>query len=189
MPVRWHGRLSRFSPVREGGPGRRSTLVGWLLANLATLWWGIRLVEQHGIDGIGPAAVVIAAASLLIQITWVLIKAVLRPLAVTFCVDARGVEILPSKEQRSLDRKLRRVSLVVFWLTWRGGQWSEWKPSTPWKQVKRVVVDEIAREVLVQGGPWDIRLLAMEEKFAAVCEAVAQRAPKRTRVVHIRTLG
>jgi hypothetical protein len=189
MPLRWQGRLPLFSPVREGGPGRRSTLIGWLLANLGTLWWGIRLVEQQGIDGIGPAAVVIAAASLLIQIIWILIKAVMRPLAVTFCVDARGVEILPTKEQRSLDRQMRRVSLVVFWLTWRGGQWSNWKPSTPWKQVKRVVIDEIAREVLVQGGPWDIRLLNMDDQFTDVCKMIGQNAPKRTHMTHVKTLG
>lgn len=107
----------------------------WFAITVALGAWGVRLIGRRGIDSGGPAMVFIAAALLLFLVVWILIKAGLRGLEVTFSVDEKGVEIVPSKKQQTLDRSMRIVSLVTFWLTFKGGQWSRWHPRTPWKQV------------------------------------------------------
>ena len=187
--LRWSGRLPRFASLREGGPGKLSTLMIWFGITVALGWWGVRLIDQRGINSGGPAMVLIAAGLVLFLAFWLLIKAALRSLEVTFSVDEKGVAIVPSKKQQTLDRRMRIVSLVTFWLTFKGGQWARWHPLTPWKQVRSVEIDELKQEILIRGGAWDIRLVDAGDRFEAVCRAIRVNAPKRTRMVQVGTNG
>jgi hypothetical protein len=185
VTLRWSGRLPRFASLREGGPGKPSSLMIWLGITLVLGWWGVRLIDRQGIDSGGPAMVFIAAALLLFLVLWLVIKATLRGLDVTFSVNEKGIEIIPSAKQQALDQGMRIVSLVTFWLTLKGGQWARWHPLTPWKQVRSVEIDEIYREILIRGGAWDIRLVDLGDRFETVCQVIRERAPKRTRIVQI----
>lgn len=185
--MRWSGRVPRFASLREGGPGKPLTLMIWFAITVALGWWGVRLIDQRGIDSGGPAMVFLAAGLVLSLVFWLLIKAGLRGLEVTFSIDEKGVEIIPSKKQRTLDRRMRIVSLVTFWLTFKGGQWARWHPFTSWKQVRNVKIDEIKQEILIRGGVWDIRLVDAGNRFEAACRAIRKNAPKRIRMVQIGT--
>jgi hypothetical protein len=148
--LRWSGRLPRFASLREGGPGKPMMLMICFGISVALGWWGVRLIDRQGIDSSGPAMLLIAACLACFLVFWLLIKVVLRSLEVSFSIDKQGVEVNPSKKQQTLDRRMRFVSLVTFWLTFKGGQWSRWHPLTPWKQVRSVEIDRIKQEVLLE---------------------------------------
>ena len=187
--LRWNGRVPRFASLREGGPGKLSTLMIWFSIAVAIGWRGAGLSDQRGTDGGGPAMILIAAGLMLFLVFWILIKVVLRSLEVTFSIDKKGVEIAPSQKQQTLDRRMRIVSLVTFWLTFKGGQWVRWHPVTLWKQVRSVKIDEIKQEILIRGGVWDIRLVDAGDRFEAACRTIRKNAPKQTRMVQIGTNG
>lgn len=187
--LRWSGRVPRFARLREGGPGKPSTLAVCFCVVFAIGLRGTRVINQRGIDSIGPPMVFIAAGLACSLCFWLLIKVALRSLEVTFLIDNKGVQIIPSQKQRTLDRHMRILSLVGFWLTLKGGQWSRWHPLTPWKQIRSVEIDEINQEIRIQGGAWDIRLVDIGDQFEAVCRTIRENAPTRTRMVHIGTNG
>jgi len=178
----WEGRLPAFSPVMEGGGGTPVTL--GIIAGLSLIMAiaGFRLMDSRGIDSFGPALILLAVLVFFTLLTWVLIKEGLRPSAVLFYITPKGVGILPSPAQRRLDARMAWLSRLVFLLTWKGGQWGAFEPYTTWKSVRRVRVDEAAREILITGGPWHVRLPCRESDFAEVrdyvLEATARLAPR-----------
>jgi hypothetical protein len=178
--LQWPGRLPRFSRMLEGGPGRPRTLI--VMAGLAMMivWQGMRMIDRSGIDGAGPALMLLGAAWLLFLLVWVLIKAVLRDPSVIFYITEQGVGILPSVRQRSTDEGLSLLMRLVFLLTFRGGQWSAWKPFTTWKEARRVETNDVTRHTLISGGIWDIRLICETDHYEAVKVLIRDR---------IRTLG
>lgn len=167
--------------MREGGPGRPLTLA--IIAGIAgaMAYQGVRMVERDGIDGAGPALLLVAIVLILFLALWLLIKAALRSTQVTFVVSEEGVAIQPSQRQKRLDWWTWLVTWSAFLVSWKGGQWSAWQPFTPWKAVRRVAVDERARHIVISGGPWDIRLVCTAENFPHAIELVRARAPARTR--------
>jgi len=182
--LRWHGWLPRFSSIREGGPGKPVTLLLWSLITLGMGGWGLRTMDRDGIDSGGPAMILIAVTLLVATLLWLLIKAWLRPLEVTFSVTQNGVEAIPTKRQQHLDRGMRIISLVTFWLTLKGGQWSPWHPTTRWKEIRSVDIDTVHQELLIRGGVWDIRLTGAGDRFDQLCKTIHTQVPKRTRFTH-----
>lgn len=182
--LRWLGWLPRFSGVREGGPGKPISLSMCLLAVIGMGAWGLRTMDRDGIDSGGPALVLVAATLLAAMFFWFLIKAVLRPLGVTFSVTEKGIEAIPTKQQQDLDRGMRLISLVIFWFTYKGGQWSRWHPVIRWKEVRSVAFDDDKEELLVRGGVWDIRLTGAGDRYGKLCQTVHALAPKGTRFTH-----
>ena len=181
----WSGTLRRFSRMREGGPGRPVSLAVTTLLALGLGYWGIDLLEKRGIDSFGPAMVFISVFWLLFLILWVLIKAGLRDNRVHFYISKRGVGIIPSSDQKKLDRKIGIITRIVFLLTFKGGQWSAWQPFTPWKSVRRVEIDHEALEILIHGGNWDIRLPCSRDIFPKAYNIIQELVPPRTRLIEI----
>lgn len=177
--LRWQGQVPRFSRLREGGPGRPASLALLVVFGLVLLVIGKRVMEAEGISSAGPAAMLFGVCVLGFVVLWVFVKAVLRSREVTFVVDARGVAIRPSAQQRKLDKRLFWLSMFVFWATWRGAVWTAWAPVTRWKEVRRVEYDDAARQILVRGGAWDIRLMCTAENYAGVRELIEARRKQR----------
>ncbi|TVQ71417.1 MAG: hypothetical protein EA373_04525 [Oceanospirillales bacterium] len=171
-PFKWKGEVPRFSRFREGGPGRPLSLLILAIIGLLLILGGNSLMESKGITSSGPALILFGFCVLGFVMIWVFIKTLLRKRDVTFIVDSKGVAIRPSPQQRKLDKWLFWASMFQFWMTWRGGIWTPWVPVTRWKEVRRVEYDDEAREILVRGGEWDIRLMCTAENYEAVREAV-----------------
>ncbi len=136
--LRWKGEVERFSAVREGGPGRPQTLFALLLAGGLLVAAGVWYIGKSP-DGSGPVMILLGAWALLSLAFWVLVKAGLRSTQVTFVIDRRGVHIRPSTAQRKLDRRMRGLMLLVFWLSLKGGQWAAWSPMTAWRVIRFMV--------------------------------------------------
>jgi hypothetical protein len=182
-PLSWKGLVPRFSPLQEGGPGRPLPLAiaAGTLAALGVR--GVRLIERQGIDGFGPALVFLAAFGGLFLLFWLLIKGALRSTEVTFVLSEKGVEMRPSQAQETIDRRLGVATLIVFLLTFKGTRWASWHPFTPWKSIRRVMVDGRRREILVTGGAWNIRLVCGPETFEPALSWIRARLPPRARIV------
>lgn len=174
--LRWEGRVDRFSSLMEGGPGRPKTL-----GILASTGFGLLAAGIMRLGVLGdawPVMIVLGAFVLLTLVFWVLIKAGMRSRDVVFVIDRKGVHIKPSAAQRSLDRRLHWLMLMVFWLTLKGGQWAAWAPMTPWREVRSVRVERAAKQVLVRGGAWHIRLMCTAENFDEVVAALHARCTR-----------
>lgn len=163
----WKGRLPAFIALREGGPGRPVTLLLVMLAGLSLVYAGAMRTGQYGDSG--PAMLFMGVFVLLSLTFWVLVKAGLRSPDVCFVIDRKGVRIEPSPQQKWLDKRMKMLALVVFWLTFKGGQWAAWSPFTRWKDVKKICIDRQRLQVLVMGGPWHIRLVCSPDNFEEVC--------------------
>lgn len=174
--LHWSARLRFFSRVLEGGPGKPATLALWAGLLLAAGWQGIRWTEQRGIGGAGPALIFLSAAGCLFLLVWLLVKGVLRGRAVVFYLSGKGVGILPSPRQETVDQWMGILAWLSFLATFRGGTWSAWRPFTPWKDVRRVEVRDPERELLIKGGAWHIRLTCGGELYGAVKRQVLERA-------------
>jgi len=173
--LQWPGRLPRFSRALEGGPGSPRTLTVMAVLAAAIAWQGARMVDRSGIDGAGPALVLLGGAWLLFLLVWVLIKAGLRDPAVVFYVTERGAGIMPSARQRSTDQGVGFLMWLVFLITFKGGQWSAWHPFTRWKEVRRVEANDLTRQVLISGGAWDVRLVCEPDNYGAVKTLLRER--------------
>jgi len=173
--LQWPGRLPRFSRALEGGPGTPRTLTVMAVLAAAMVWQGARMVDRSGIDGAGPALVLIGGAWLLFLLVWVLIKAGLRDPSVVFYVTEQGAGILPSARQRSTDQGVGFLMWLVFLLTFKGGQWSAWRPFTRWKEVRRVEANDLTRQVLISGGAWDVRLICEPDNYDVVKSLIRDR--------------
>ncbi len=173
--LQWPGKLSRFSRALEGGPGTLRTLIVMAVLATAMVWQGIRMVDRSGIDGAGPALVLLGGAWLLFLLVWVLIKAGLRDLSVVFYVAEQGAGIMPSARQRSTDQGVGCLMWLVFLVTFKGGQWSAWHPFTRWKEVRRVETNDLTRHVLISGGAWDVRLICETDNYDAVKTLIRER--------------
>jgi len=156
--LRWTQPLPRFAPLREGGPGRPATLVALALALAALARFGAQQTRVQGIDGAGPAALLLAAVGFGTLALWLLVKAVLRPLSAEVHVDARGVRLRPEGAQRRLDRAMQGLMRLAFLFSWKGGQWAAFAPQIGWREVTEIRHWPRRREYLLRGGPWDIRL-------------------------------
>lgn len=169
--LRWKGEVERFSAVREGGPGRPQTLFALLLAGGLLVAAGVWYIGKSP-DGSGPVMILLGAWALLSLAFWVLVKAGLRSTQVTFVIDRRGVHIRPSTAQRKLDRRMRGLMLLVFWLSLKGGQWAAWSPMTAWRDVKEIRVNRLCGDVLVTGGAWHLRLMCKPHHLDEVLGAL-----------------
>ncbi len=174
--LRWKGEVPRFSSFREGGPGRPASLTVLSGIGVLLIVFGQSAIEAGGISGGGPAALLFGVVVLGFVALWVFIKAVLRSREVTFVVDAKGVAIRPSTQQRKLDKKLFWLSMLLFWVTWRGAIWTAWAPVTRWKEVRSIEYNDSARQILVRGGAWDIRLICSAENYAEVRATLQARS-------------
>ena len=172
----WPGVVPRFSRLREGGPGRPVTLLVVAALVIALGYQGFRLLDQTGIDGSGPAMMFISVFLLAGLGVWVLIKAGLRGREVRFVLSEGGVEVQPSKRQQDLDRRMRTLALLSFFLTWKGGQWAAWKPYIRWIDVREVRFNNAGREIVVLGPAWNIRLQCTAENFEQAVEIIRSRA-------------
>ncbi|RQD83231.1 MAG: hypothetical protein D5R96_03340 [Methanocalculus sp. MSAO_Arc2] len=181
--VSWSGKLPTFGPVREGGPGTLPVLIVFHAIGAFLVLYGIYLIDTKGIGSAGPALVFFGILLLGTLILWVIIKGILRDNAVTFIVNDKGVKIVPSAGQRALDKKMKRLSHIVFLYTWKGGQWSLWEPFTRWKDMRRVLVNNQTREIVLSGGAWDIRLVCPPDIFQTVVALVEEHIPKRTKII------
>jgi hypothetical protein len=171
----WSGRTARFSRILEGGPGRIGTLLTLGMLNAMCLWQGIRLTDSGGIDGGGPLLILLAVWLGGVLIFWVLLKAFWRDPVVMFYVSERGVGVAPSAQQRRLDASLGWVMRIAFWLSWKGGQWSAWHPFTVWRQIRQIEANDANQEILVLGGPWNIRLVCNAENYDTLREMIRRR--------------
>ncbi len=173
----WPGRVSRFARLREGGPGRPVLLLGMTAVAACLGLRGRIIMEGQGMNSPGPAMILLGFLWLGFLLVWLLIKAGLRDTQVTFYMSGQGVGIQTSKAQKQLDRRIGVLTRLVFLSTLKGGQWSAWQPFTPWKKVKRVEVNRKAREILICGGPWDVRLTCTEENFSRALNMLRQYRP------------
>jgi hypothetical protein len=183
--LKWTGELPRFSSLREGGPGRPASLAVMTAIAVGLFLWGVRLVGRHDMDSAGPALVFVSCAWLLFLAIWALIKAGLRDRRVCFVLGEKGVEIVPSKRQEKVDRRIRWVALITFLFTWKGGQWASWHPLTAWKDVRSVELDEISGQIVVGGGASDIRLICPKPHFDQAKSIILERVPRRAKVITI----
>ncbi len=173
----WPGRVSRFARLREGGPGRPVRLLGMAAVAACLGLWGRIIMDGHGMNSPGPAMILLSFLWLGFLLVWLLIKAGLRDTQVTFYMSGQGTGIQTSKAQKQLDRRIGVLTRLVFLSTLKGGQWSAWQPFTPWKEVKRVDVNRETREILICGGPWDIRLTCTKENFSRALNMLRQYRP------------
>lgn len=178
----WEGLQPAFTAVMEGGGGS-PTSVG-TIAGISVLMAaiGFRMMDTRGIDSFGPALIFLSILVFFTLLLWVLIKEGLRSRRVAFVLTAKGAGILPSDAQRRLDERMGWISRLVFLLTWKGGQWGAYAPFTPWKSVRKVVLMPGAREILITGGAWHIRLYCGEAHYEParklILEKIARSAPK-----------
>ncbi len=164
----WSGRVSRFARLREGGPGRPVWLLGMTAAVAGLGLWGRFMMETQGMSSPGPALILLSFLWLGFLLIWTLIKAGLRDRQVIFSISPKGVSVEPSERQKQLDRRIGLLIRLVFLSTLKGGQWAAWQPFTSWKEVKKAEVNQTKKEILIRGGPWDIRLACTEENFIPV---------------------
>lgn len=175
LPYFFNTKLRTFSRVREGGPGRPLTLMIHCIAIIILFLWGRAEMNSGGISSWGPAMVFISlfwAATLLF---WIIIKAGLRDTNVHISIDASGVEMLPSARQKNTDRKIGILMLIVFLLTFKGGQWTAWQSSVKWKKVRKIKFFDSRKEILIKGGPWDIRIPCRAEDYQMLCDFVRSK--------------
>ena len=176
--ISWSGKVSKLTRLREGGPGRPIWLLGMTAAAVGLGLWGRSIMDGQGMNSPGPALILLSLLWLVFLLVWILIKAGLRDTQVTFCISDKGVGIDPSESQKQLDRKIGVLTRLVFLSTLKGGQWAAWHPFTPWKEVKKIDVNRESKEILVRGGPWDVRLSCTEENFTQVLDMLRQYRPQ-----------
>ncbi len=172
LPYFVNTKLQTFSRVREGGPGRPLTLLIHCIAIFILFLMGRTELNSAGISSWGPAMVFLSlywAATLLF---WIIIKAALRDTNVHISIDSSGIEMLPSARQKNTDRKIGILMLIVFLLTFKGGQWSAWQSSVKWKKVKKIKFFDHKKEILIKGGPWDIRIPCRTEDYKMLGEFI-----------------
>lgn len=174
----WSGKVPLFARLREGGPGRPAWLLGMAAAALGLGLWGRSMMEGQGMNSPGPALILLSCMWIGFLLVWMLIKAGLRDRQVTFYISQNGVGIQPSKGHTQLDRKIGVLTRLVFLSTLKGGQWAAWHPFTPWKDVKKIDVNRENKEILIRGGPWDVRLSCAEEHFAQILDMLGQYRPQ-----------
>ncbi len=173
----WKGKVPRFSRLREGGPGRPIWLLGMAAAAAGLGLLGRSMMDAQGMNSPGPVLILLSLLWLVFLLVWVLIKSGLRDRQVTFYISKPGVGIQPSESQKQLDRRIGVLTRLIFLSTLKGGQWSAWQPFTPWKEVKKIDVNQAKREILVRGGPWDVRLACTEKNFPSVLDMLRQYRP------------
>jgi hypothetical protein len=178
--MRWSGEVARFSRLREGGPGRAGPLIGVGLGLTGLLVLGMAQTGQ-GIDGPGPATVLVAVLGLGTLALWVAIKAGLRDRRVVFVIGPEGVRIRPSRAQARLDRRLGGLMRLVFLLTWKSGQWAAWAPTLRWRGIRAAEFLPERGEILLRGAPWDIRLVCPPERYQEIAARVWERLPAPAR--------
>jgi len=174
----WKGEVPRFARLREGGPGRPAWLLGMAAAAVGLGLWGRSMMDALGMNNPGPALILLSLLWLVSLLVWILIKAGLRDTQVTFYISKQGVGIQPSESQKQLDRRMRVLIRLVFLSTLKGGQWAAWRPFTPWKEVKKIGVHQEKKDILIRGGPWDVRLICTEENFTRVLDMLRQYRPQ-----------
>jgi hypothetical protein len=140
--------------------------------------WGRTMMEGQGMNSPGPALILLSLLWLVFLVIWILIKAGLRDTQVVFHLSDKGVGIEPSESQKQLDRRIGVLTRLVFFSTLKGGQWAAWQPFAPWKEVKKIDVNQAKREILVRGGAWDVRLACTEENFSLVLDMLRQYRPQ-----------
>ncbi len=178
----WHGFVPLFAPCREGGPGRPLTLLIWVQAVFVLGIAGSHLMEKEGISSPGPAMIFLAFFLGAFLLVWILVKVVLRNRKVTFYLSPGGVGLIPSQAHRRLDRIMAWLTHLAFLLTWKGGRWVAWRPSTRWRSVRRVRINERTHEILIIGGPWDIRLPCPDGSFQRIARLVSQHLPRQAKL-------
>lgn len=175
IPYFFDVRLKKFSRVMEGGAGRPLTLLIHFICILIMLISGIHLMNGEGISSGGPALIFLSIFWGLTLLFWIIIKAGLRDTNVQINIDSAGVEMLPSARQKNTDRKIGILMLIVFLLTFKGGQWTAWQSSVKWKKVRKIKFYDSRKEILIKGGPWDIRIPCRAEDYQMLCEFVRSK--------------
>jgi hypothetical protein len=107
----WKGRLDRFAPVRENGPGKPLTLIVLAVfsypVTIAFVIWIDSMQQVLDASAIGflPTLLVLCAAICLAVFlpVWVLFRAIMRRLDVTFVLDSQGVRVVQSRGQQAFD--------------------------------------------------------------------------------------
>ena len=173
----WKGKVPRFSRLREGGPGRPVWLLGMAAAAAGLGLLGRSMMDAQGMNSPGPALILLSLLWLVFLLVWVLIKSGLRDRQVIFYISKQGVGIKPSESQKQLDRRIGALTRLIFLSTLKGGQWAAWQPFTPWREVKKIDLNQAKREILVGGGPWDVRLACTEKNFPSVLDMLRQYRP------------
>ncbi len=174
----WKGKVPRLSRLREGGPGRPVWLLGMAAAAAGLGLWGRSMMDAQGMNSPGPALILLCLLWLVFLLVWVLIKSGLRDTQVTFYISKHGVGIKPSESQKQLDRRIGVLTRLVFFSTLKGGQWAAWQPFAAWKEVKQIDVNWDKKELLVRGGPWDVRLACTEKNFSSILDILRQYRPQ-----------
>jgi hypothetical protein len=177
----WTGTLPRFSPMTEGGPGKLSSLIFAGLSGLLLCAAGIYLTGISGVDGPGPAMILLSALLLVFLIFWTIIKEGLAGREVSFTITTRGIEVIPSSKQKNLDKSMRIITQIAFLWTLKGGQWSAFAPYTPWKKIRTVLIDEHTLQIHISGGVWDISLICTDDVFNQAVTLIRENAPRRAR--------
>lgn len=181
--VSWPGTVPRFAPMREGGPGTIVSLTLLFIIGCIFLFLGIINTGSGGTGSGGPFLLLIGALLVGFLVIWILIKGILRQRDVTFVICRKGIEIIPSELQSSIDAWMAIISRILFWITWKGGQWSVWVPCTPWKSMRKIMIAEKRKEIIVIGGNWDIRLVCTSDVFGSAISAIQERKPERATVI------
>lgn len=170
----WPGQLPRFQAALEGGPGKPITLLIWTVISVGMFIYGSWLMNEEGIDSFGPALIFLSILVFFSLLLWVVIKEWIRPKHVLFFYSQRGVGILPSQKQARIDQHMKFISRMVFLLTWKGGQWSDFRPYTTWKSVKKVILEPHLAQIVVTGGAWHIRLCTDQANYDWLKEQILQ---------------
>ena len=179
----WPGTVHRFAPMREGGPGTILSLTALFIIGCILVFFGISSTESDRVGSGGPFLILIGALLFGFLVIWVFIKGILRRRDVTYVIHERGIEIIPSELQRSLDTWIATISRILFWITWKGGQWSAWAPCTPWRSIRKIIFDNTRKEIFIAGGNWDIRLVCPADLYPAAVSVIKDRGPKRAKVI------
>ncbi len=179
----WPGTVPRFAPVREGGPGTVLSLTVLVIISCFLLFLGIRNTESAGIGSGGPFLLFSGLLLFGFLVIWILIKGILRHRDVTFIIHEKGIRIIPSGFQSSLDTWMAIISRILFWITRKGGQWSAWAPCTPWSSMRSIIIANKRKEIIILGGNWDIRLACNSEVFGSAVSIIQERKPERATVL------
>jgi len=179
LPYFFDTKLKKFSRAMEGGPGKPLTLLIHFVIIIFLFIFGKIKMDTAGISSGGPAIILLSVFWAATLIFWIIIKAGIRDTKVHINIDATGIEMLITAKQKNTDRKLQMMMLLVFLFTFKGGQWSSWESSVKWKKVKKVIFYDQKQEILIKGGPWDIRIPCDENNYQSLSDFILERVKKK----------
>jgi len=179
----WPGRLERFAPVAEGGPGRARSLV--ILTVLSLLLIGVAVAVETGRHPFGrlgynaETMIVILGGgtgviALLAMLLYLAMRLGMRSLDVLFVLTPEGAEVRPGDGQQTIDAVIEAAAGAFARSQRLGG--GQMLPATAlaWNEVSRVTILPERREILLRARRGSLRFHCPDETIFARARAIVE---------------